>query len=82
MDKKIKEWHSAVVSGLVGGLTHTIWDGRRDDIDWVRQRLRLWEAFGRCVFAFHNKQSWDSDEKDLFEIAKEGYSPTKPNGNK
>jgi len=25
---KNKEWHNAVVQGLVGGLTHTIWDGR------------------------------------------------------
>ncbi len=74
MDKKIRKWHIAVVQGLNNGLTHTIKDGRRDDIKWVRQRLRLWEAFGRCVFAFHNKQNWESDEEELFEIAREGYS--------
>ena len=75
MEQKIKEWHDLIVKGLNNGLTHTIWDGRRDDINWVRKRLKLWEAFGRCVFAFHNKQDWELDEIELKKIAEEGYSP-------
>jgi len=73
MGTKIQEWYNAIVEGLNNGLAHTTWDGRRDDINWVRKRLELWEAFGRCVFAFYNEQDWSSNEKDLFEIAKEGY---------
>ena len=73
MNKKIKEWQNAIVQGLNNGLTHTLWDRRRDDINWVRKRLALWESFGRCVFALHNDQDWSYDEKILFEVAKEGY---------
>lgn len=70
---KIDEWHNAVVQGMINGLTHTIWDGRRDDINWVRKRLALWEAFGRCVYALRTGNDYQYDEKDLFEIAREGY---------
>ena len=73
MEDKIKEWHNAIVEGLNNGLTHTIWDGRREDINWVRKRLRLWESFGRCVMDLETGQDYKYNEKDLFEIAKEGY---------
>lgn len=73
-DKKlINEWHNMVVTGLVNGLTHTIWDERREDINWVRKRLTLWESFGRCMYSLHNNQSYEMDEKDLKEVSKEGY---------
>lgn len=47
MNKKILEWHQLVVQGMVNGLTHTMRDGRNEDINWVRGRLKLWESFGR-----------------------------------
>lgn len=78
--RKINEWHNMVVTGLVGGLTHTIPDGRTNDIKWVRGRLDLWEAFGRCVYALSVGNSYESDEKELKEIAKYGYK--KENENK
>ncbi len=73
MRDKIKEWHNLVVQGLNNGLTHTIWDGRREDINWVRGRLQLWEAFGRCVMNLETEQNYEYVEKELKEIAKHGY---------
>ena len=73
MRDKIKEWHNLVVKGLVNGLTHTIKDGRTNDINWVRKRLELWESFARCVYALEIGQTFEYDEKNLKEIAKEGY---------
>lgn len=73
MNKKILEWHRLVVQGMVNGLTHTMRDGRIDDINWVRGRLKLWESFGRCIMDLETGQDYQYPEKDLKEIAKEGY---------
>jgi len=73
MNKKIQEWHNLVVIGLNNGLTHTIHDGRIDDINWVRKRLELWESFARCVMNLETGQSYEYDEKNLKEVAQEGY---------
>ena len=75
-NKKIKEWHNMVVSGLVNGLSHTHRDGRINDINWVRKRGSLFEAFGRCMFDYHNEQDYESNERELLEISKEGYKLT------
>lgn len=74
MRDKIKEWHNLVVQGLNNGLTHTIHDGRNQDIKWVRGRLQLWESFGRCVMDLETNQDYQYVEKELKEIAKWGYS--------
>lgn len=76
-NKKIMEWHNLIVKGLNNGLTHTIHDGRVKNIEWVRKRLRLWEAFGRCVFNLHIRQDYKYDEKELKEVAEEGYKKKK-----
>jgi len=73
MRDKIKEWKKLVVNGLCNGLTHTISDGRQNDIVWVRGRLQLWEAFGRCVINLENEQNYEYDERELIEISKLGY---------
>ena len=74
--KKIQEWHNLIVKGLNNGLTHTIDDGRRDDIVWVRRRLELWESFGRCVMNLENNQDYSSPEKELKEVAELGFKNT------
>lgn len=71
--KLISKWHNMIVTGLVNGLTHTIPDGRQKDINWVRSRGILWEAFGRCVMALEWGNSYEFDERDLKEISEEGY---------
>ncbi len=73
MRDKIKEWHQLVVIGLNKGLTHTIPDGRLDNIDWVRKRLKLWESFGRCVMDLETNQDYQYSEKDLKEVAEAGF---------
>jgi len=73
MRDKILEWNKLVVQGMINGLTHTIWDGRRDDIEWVRGRLKLWESFGRCVMDLETGQDYSCSEKDLKETALSGY---------
>ncbi len=77
--KKAKEWHQYVVIGLTKGLTHTHRDERLDDIDWVRKRLRLFESFSRCIM----DTIWGNDnqynEKELKEVAEEGYTFNKEN---
>jgi len=73
--KKVNEFHHLVVKGLNNGLTHTIFDGRREDIEWVRGRLKLWESFGRTLFDFlmeYNDPKYSL--KDLKEIAEKGYN--------
>jgi len=78
--KTINEFHSLVVKGLNNGLTHTIWDERRDDIKWVRGRLQLWESFGRTLFDFLMEYNdYNYSLKDLKEIAKEGYTSNEEN---
>lgn len=71
--KKIKDWHKYVVIGLNNGLTHTHMDGRRNDVDWVRKRLDLFEAFSRCIMdeIWGNKSGCNI--KELKEVAEEGY---------
>ena len=77
--KKIKEWHLLVVTGLIGGLSHTYRDGRNDDINWVRKRLALFESFFRCVMNYEWGNNYkDFDEAELKEVSEEGYSPVKP----
>ena len=71
--KLISKWHGMVVTEIVNGLTHTIPDGRCHDINWVKGRLNLWEAFGRCVYALSVGNSYESDERDLKQISEEGY---------
>lgn len=71
--QKVTEFHNLVVKGLNNGLTHIIWDGRRDAIVWVRKRLELWESFGRVLFEFLMENNYEYDLKELEEIAKEGY---------
>ena len=73
MRDKIQEWHNLIVEGLCNGLTHTIRDGRTDDIVWIRRRLQLWESFGRCVMDLETEQDYKYVEKELKEIAKLGY---------
>ena len=73
MRNKIKEWHNLLVQGLNNGLTHTIHDGRTEDIVWVGRRLRLWESFGRCIMDLETGQDYQYVEKELKEIAKLGY---------
>jgi len=70
---KIKELKKYVNLGLVNGLTHTIHDGRRDNIEWVRKRLMLWESFGRCVCSLVEGNDHSYDEKELKRVAEEGY---------
>ena len=73
MKEKIKEWHDLVTTGLVNGLSHTDRDERRDDITWVRRRLRLWESFGRCMMDLETGQDYQYSEKDLKVVADIGY---------
>ena len=74
---EVKYFHDLVVKGLVNGLTHTIWDGRRDDIEWVRGRLELWESFGRTLFNFlMETNGYKYELRDLKEISKKGYTPS------
>ena len=73
MNKKIQEWVNLIVKGLNNGLTHTINDGRINDIDWVRRRLDLWESFGRCLIALEREQNYEHDERELVKIAELGY---------
>jgi hypothetical protein len=72
--KKIKEWHKLVVNGLVKGLSHTSHDERINDINFWRKRANLFDAFAHCIQdLLLSKQSYEYSEKDLKEIAKEGY---------
>ena len=71
--KRIKELNGYVVKGLVNGLTHTIRDGRTNNIDWVRKRLNLWESFGRSVINIVNDSDSKYEEEDLKKISKEGF---------
>jgi len=71
--KKCKEWHKYIVIGLNKGLTHTIHDGRINDINWVRGRLELFESFSRCVMDTIWGNPFDSHLKELKEVAEEGY---------
>ena len=73
-EKSLLEFHNLIVKGLNNGLTHTIRDGRNDDIEWVRGRLRLWESFGRTVFDFlMGLNDYSYSLKELKEVAEEGY---------
>ena len=70
---KIKEWHNLVVNGLVNGLSYTAMDGRTEDIDFWRKRCNLFNAFSKCVLNLETDQDYQYSEKDLKEIAAEGY---------
>lgn len=71
---KIKEWHKLVVKGLVNGLSHTARDERLDDIDFWRKRCRLFNSFSKCVLDLITNQTYQYSEKDLEDIAREGYN--------
>lgn len=71
--KKAKGWHQYVVSGLVKGLSHTSRDERLHDIDWVRKRLALFESFSRCIMDTICGNDNQYNEKELKEVAEEGY---------
>lgn len=76
--EKVLEFHNLVVKGLNNGFTHTIDDGRREDIEWVRGRLELWESFGRTLFGFlSGLNDYSYSLKDLQEIANVGYKKEK-----
>lgn len=72
-EKKIMEWHNLVVNGLVNGLSHTSRDGRLDDINFWRGRCNLFNEFSKCVLDIVTDQDSKYSEKQLKEIAKEGY---------
>lgn len=73
--KKLIEFHNLVIKGLNNGLTHTIWDGRREDIKWVRARLELWESFGRTVYDYLMEiNDPQYSLRTLKMVAEEGYS--------
>ena len=70
---KIKEWHQLIVKGLVNGLSYTAMDGRTDDINFWRKRCDLFDTFAHCIQSLITEQSYKYDEKNLKEIAEEGY---------
>lgn len=72
-EKKIMEWHRLVVNGLVKGLSHTHRDGRLDDINFWRSRSQLFDNFAHCVLNLLTDQIYEYSEKNLKEIAEEGY---------
>jgi len=72
-EKKIMELHGLIVTGLVNGLSHTHRDGRLKDINFWRSRSELFDAFAHCVLNILTDQTSEYSEKDLKEIAKEGY---------
>lgn len=76
---KINDWHKYVVVGLNKGLTHTHRDERLDDIDWVRKRLALFESFSRCVMDTIWGNPNQYNEKQLKEVAEEGYKLSENN---
>ena len=71
---KIQEWNNIVVSGIVNGLSHTHTDGRTDDINFWIKRSDLFNLFCLCVQRLVNNQDYSYEEKQLIEIAKEGYT--------
>jgi len=73
-EDKIKELHQLVVKGLVKGLSHTHQDGRLDDIDFWRKRCNLFNEFSKCVLDIITDQNPQYAEKNLKEIAEDGYS--------
>jgi len=72
-ESKMLEWHKLVVKGLVKGLSHTHRDGRLDNIDFWRKRSQLFDAFAHCILNSITDQDYQYSEKDLKEIAEEGY---------
>ena len=72
-EDKIMELHKLVVKGLVNGLSHTSRDGRLDDINFWRGRCSLFNEFSKCVLDIITDQDPKYAEKNLIEIAEEGY---------
>ena len=72
-EKKIMECHNLVVNGLVNGLSHTSRDERLDDINFWRSRCNLFNEFSHCVLNIVTDQIYEYSEKNLKEIAKDGY---------
>ena len=73
MRNKINEWHKLVVMGLVNGLSHTHRDGRLEDINFWRKRSQLFGEFSKCVLDLETEQNYEYSEKNLIDIAEEGY---------
>jgi len=73
MRDKIKEWHKLVIIGLNNGLTHTIHDGRRENIEWVRMRMFLFNYFTKCIMDLETNQDWSINENNLKRISEEGW---------
>jgi hypothetical protein len=71
--EKIKEWHKLIVIGLNNGLSHANKDGRTDEIDFWKQRSILFDRFSHCVMGLVWGNSTDLDEKELKQVAEEGY---------
>ena len=76
-EKKIMELHQLVVTGLVQGLSHTHRDGRLEEINFWRSRSNLFNEFSLCVLSILTDQNCELSEKQLKEIAKEGYKKIK-----
>ena len=71
------ELHQLVVTGLVQGLSHTHRDGRLEEINFWRSRSNLFNEFSLCVLSILTDQNCELSEKQLKEIAKEGYKKIK-----
>ena len=76
-EKQISELNKLVVNGLVNGLSHTHRDGRTENIDFWIRRSRLFNSFSLCVMNIITNQSYELNEKELKEIAEEGYGNIK-----
>lgn len=72
-ESKIRELHNLVVTGLVKGLSHTSRDGRLNDINFWRKRCNLFNEFSKAVLDIVTEQNSEYAEKNLKEIAEEGY---------
>ena len=73
MRSKIKEWHNLLVRGLVNGLSYTANDGRTEQTNFWRKRCQLFNEFSACVLDLETEQNYEYAEKNLKEIAEEGY---------
>lgn len=71
--EKIKEWRQLLVIGLNNGLSHTHQDGRNEEVEFWRKRSILFDRFSHCVMNLVWNQSYELDEKELKQVAEEGY---------
>ena len=71
--RRVMKLHNLVVKGLVNGLSHTSGDERLEDINFWRKRCNLFNEFSKCVLDIVTDQNPKYAEKNLKEVAKEGY---------